>query len=194
MTKGIKLLPKPGYANRPHSCRVRRLALVGFAACCLSSLSCQALFHGYDPRLAPDYFTSRSAKIVKARKTEIVEYAVGDVYVNKRELYFAPSIWEVPYLVDRKPYGGKCQTIPVGTRFEITAVKADFGINGGGAEPYFRVEGLTGKWFTIVGFEETASYQGYGDGLAQPGMKHGYNRENFRRVSSGVKMDRLEQR
>lgn len=163
--------------------QIRSLAYMMLVAFSLSFLSCQALFQGYDPRLAQDYFTSTSRKVVKERQRRIVEYAVGDIYENKKVMFYEPNIWESAFIQDSKPYGLKYITIPVGTKFEITAVKADLGINGSVVEPYFKIDGLSGMWFAMSGFEAREYPKGYNEGIGR--IKHTYDRENFRRNSCG---------
>lgn len=118
----------------------------------------------------------------------MVEYAVGDVYENKKVLFYEPNIWESAYVQASKPDGRKYITIPVATKFTIIAVKADLGLNGSVVEPYFKIDGLSGNWFAISGFEVREYNNLPETSPVSLVARHSYDRANFRRISCGEKI------
>ncbi len=149
---------------------VKLLAYLLFAVF-LNSCETSDKILNYSPE--PDYFTSRSRKVVEHRARHVVEYSPGQVYRNTKTLYWIQGM-EGRTVSDAHWLGKILKVLPPGTEFTVSKVRAVFTVTNDSVVPTFRVSGLPGNEINVSVFRTSG-------GMSGGKFYYTYNREYFRR-------------
>lgn len=149
---------------------VKLLAYLLFAVF-LNSCETADKILNYSPE--PDYFTSRSRKVVEHRSRNVVEYSPGQTYTNTKTLYWIDGM-EGKTVSDAHWLGKILKVLPPGTKFTVSSVRAVFTVTNDSVVPTFSVSGLPGNEINVSTFVTAG-------GMSGGKWHYTYNREYFRR-------------
>lgn len=160
---------------------IRLAAKLVCSAATILLAGCTILMEGH-PSWDPDVTDLSNPAVAESLKGVTILFSKGDVFQNLRPLYCvddAGIVIQIPRADGGLRTGGKIlAVIPVGTRFEIQAVKVRAGfMQSGFVLPYFRVAGVKGSWLYVPEFDDRRSIPGGWGEVVD------WNREVFRRVA-----------
>ena len=159
----------------------RRLTRASLLAVTIWLAGCTILMEGH-PSWDPNVTDLSNPAVAESLKGVTILFSKGDVFENLRPLYCVDNGGfgiQIPGPDGGLQTGGKIlAVIPVGTRFEIQAVKVRAGfMQSGFVLPYFRVAGVKDSWLYVSGFDDRRTIPGGWDEVVD------WNREVFRRVA-----------
>lgn len=99
--------------------------------------SCASTGNFFSCSYEPNFFISRRRDVEEKRKLYFMEFKPGEVFKNKKELYYTTGGGGGVYSYQ---YGTLIQVIPKGSKFVMKKVTVSFSASGDQIIPYFDIE------------------------------------------------------